>query len=86
MAKGRIIGLRQAGTRRHEIKKKVKKTDGKSPSLQAIDGVLQRFEDDPEWDGCEDRSAGGRPRELTGKQEAQIRKILVRDVGKIACS
>ena len=82
LAKGRIIGLRQAGTRRHEIKKRVKKKDGKSPSLQTIDGVLERFEDDPEWDGCEDRTAGGRPRDLTVKQEAQIRKILIRDVGK----
>jgi transposase len=82
LAKGRIIGLRQAGTRRHEIKKKVKKKDGKSPSLRCIDGVLERFEEDPEWDGCEDRTAGGRPRDLTEQQEARIRKILVRDVGK----
>ena len=48
LAKGRIIGLRQAGTRRHEIKKKVKKKDGKSPSPRCIDGVLERFEEDPE--------------------------------------
>lgn len=82
MAKGRIVGLRQAGTGRLEIKRKVKKKDGKPPSLQTIDGVLQRFEEDPEWDGCEDRTAGGRPRRVTPQQEAKIRKILMRDVGK----
>jgi len=44
--------------------------------------VLRRFEDDPEWDGTEERTAGGRPRELTSQQESKIKKILLRDVGR----
>jgi transposase len=86
LAKGRIVGLREAGTERSDIVKQVKKNDGKSPSLKTVDLVLQRFEEEPEWDGLEERTAGGRPRELTAKQVAKIRKILLRDVGKHVCS
>ena len=82
LAKSWIIGLREAGTDRREIRKRVKKKDGKSPSLNTIDNVLDRFEDDPEWDGLEDRTAGGRPRDLTPKQVDKLRKLLLRDVGK----
>lgn len=82
LAKGRIIGMREQGAKRADIAKKVKKKDGTSPSLKAVDDVLDRFEDDPEWDGREERTAGGRPRNLTSKQLEKIRKLLVRDVGK----
>ena len=51
LAKGRIVGLREVGTERKNIVQRVKKKDGKSPSLQAVDNVLQRFKEDPEWDG-----------------------------------
>jgi transposase len=82
LAKGRIVGLREAGTKRADIVKIVKKKDGRSPSLQSVDDVLRRFGEDPEWDGLEERTAGGRPRQLTSQQVAKILQILLKDVGK----
>jgi hypothetical protein len=43
---------------------------------------LDRYSEDPKWDGLEERTAGGRPRDLTKQQAAKVRKILLRDVGK----
>jgi len=40
LAKGRIVGLREAGTGRANIRRKVKKKDGKMPSLTAVDNVI----------------------------------------------
>ena len=82
LAKGRIIGMREEGAEREEIAARVKKKDGKSPTIRTVDFVLERFEDDPKWDGSEDREAGGRPRNLTVKHEGKILKVLLRDVGK----
>ena len=82
LAKGRIIGMREKGAERGEIAKKVKKTDGASPSIKTVDDVLARFEEDPEWDGTEDRTAGGRPRDVTEKQLEKIQNILLMEVGK----
>ena len=39
LAKGRIVGLREAGMERRHIRTKVKKKDGKKPSLRTIDNV-----------------------------------------------
>ena len=86
LAKGRIIGLREKGAGRKEIASKVLKKDGSQSSLKTIDNVLSRFADDPEWDGCEDRTAGGRPRVLTAQQEARIKDILRKDVGRYVVS
>ena len=54
LAKGRIIGLREANVKRPEIRKRVRKKDGKRPSLQGLDGVLERYEEDLGWDGIGD--------------------------------
>ena len=69
------IGLREAGLKRPEIQKRVRKKDGKRPSLQSLDCVL-------EWDGVEVRTAGGRPCGVTPQQAKKIPAILLRDVGK----
>ena len=82
LAKGRIVGLREADTPRDDILKLVRKKDGKAPSLHTVDAVLERFRADPEWDGLEERTAGGRPQDLTSKQTAKIKQILLNDVGK----
>jgi hypothetical protein len=58
-AKGRIIGMRQEGAKREDIALEVQRKDGSSPSLCTVDAVVARFEKDPEWDGCEERTAGG---------------------------
>ena len=47
---------------------------------------MARFEEDPNWDGIEERTAGGRPRDLTAQQEREIKKILLRDVGRFVVS
>ena len=39
-ARGQICGMRAAGTARRSTRKTVKKTDGTSPTLRAVDGVL----------------------------------------------
>ena len=74
--------MREEGAERGDIAMRMRKTDGSSPSLRTVDNVLDRFEKDPEWDGCEERTAGGRPRDLTEEQLAKIHTILLRDVGK----
>ena len=71
LAKGRIVGLREADTPRDDILKLVRKKDGKAPSLHTVDAVLERFRADPEWDGLEERTAGGRPQDLTPKPYAE---------------
>ena len=86
LAKGRIIGMREQGAQRTDIAKKVEKKDGSPPSLKTIDNVLDRFEQEPDWGGCEERTAGGRPRDVTPKQLENIRKILVREVGRTVVS
>ena len=63
LAKGCIVGMREAGTERKAIAKQVKKKDGKSPSIGAVDNVLERFKEQPDWDGLEEREAGGLPRD-----------------------
>ena len=68
IAIARIIGLRETGTRREEVRDRVRKTDGAMPSLQAIDDVYGHFLNDPEWQG-ESSRAVGRPRDLSEKQE-----------------
>ena len=58
LAKGRIIGMREQGAKREVIQKLVKKKDGTAASLRTIDSVLERFNQDPLWDGTEQREAG----------------------------
>ena len=80
LAKGRIIGLREKGEKRSVIRNKVRKKDGKKPSIGTVDQVLAHFEEDLEWDGLEERTAGGRPRALTSQHESKVKKVLLRDV------
>ena len=53
LAKGRIVGMRETGMERKAIRLKVKKKDGRPPALRGVDEVLQRFKEDPNWDGVE---------------------------------
>ena len=62
-ARGAICALRAAGAKRDDIAKKVRKKDGKRPSLRAVDAVLAKHKEDPSWRG-DDSRAGGRPRAL----------------------
>ena len=83
--RNRIFGMKLADAPREEMREKVRKTDGSKPSLRSIQNLLAKFEEVPDWDGC-DSQAGGRPRLLTAAQEKAIKKILDRDVGKYCVS
>jgi hypothetical protein len=82
LARGRIIGMREAGAERSVVADTVRKTDGSPADLKAISYTYKRFKEDPEYDGT-DSSAGGRPRQLTNDQEKAVHEILLRDVGKV---
>ncbi len=80
-ARGQICGMRAAGTARRSIRKTVKKTDGTSPTLRAVDGVLAMKKADPEWRG-EPSRAGGRPRALTKAQTKGLLNFVFAERGK----
>ena len=84
-ARNRIIGMRIAGAPRDTIRKTIRKSDGSTASLRAIDGVWDKFQQTPDWEGT-DSAAGGRPRALSLKQEQAVLKILIVDVGKFVVS
>ena len=78
--RGQIVGLRQAGLKRDAIAKRVKKRDGASPSVRAVDAVLAKKSSSPSWHG-EDSSAGGRPRSLTPAQTKRLVKLVFDERG-----
>ena len=71
-ARGQIHGLRQAGKPRSVITKLVKKRDGTHPTMRAVDAVLRKKRDHPQWRG-DDSRGGGRPRALT---ENQVKELI----------
>jgi hypothetical protein len=46
-ARNRIIGMRLAGAERQRIRDTIRKSDGSSPCLQAVDAVLAHYQADP---------------------------------------
>lgn len=79
-ARGRIVGKREEGARLNQIRKTVPKKDGKRGSLRAINEVLRRAREDPDWQGKES-SAGGRPPELDGGELRKLKKLIHEEVG-----
>ena len=47
--RGQIVGMRAAGAKREDIAKTVKKKDGRSPTIRAVDAVLAKHAGDPQW-------------------------------------
>ena len=80
-ARGEIWGMRQAGAPREDIVKRIKKKDGRRPTLRAVAAVIARKAAHPEWRG-EDSVAGGRPCTLTPKQERRITRLVFKYRGK----
>ena len=58
-ARGQIVGMRMEGAKREKIRKKIKKKNGRTANLRAIDDVLAHARVDLSWEGG-DSSAGGR--------------------------
>lgn len=56
--RGQIVGMRAAGAKREDIVKKVKKKDGRSPTIRAVDAVLAKHACDPQWHGGDSSAAG----------------------------
>ena len=79
--RGRIIGQREAGAKREDFAKRVKKKDGFSPTLCSIDSVLAKKAACPSWHG-EGSCAGGRPRALTTHQSKQVVDLVFAERGK----
>ena len=77
-ALGVICALRAAGAKREDIAKKVRKKDGKRPSLRAVDVVRTKHKEDRSWRG-EDSRAGGRARVLSQKRRQQLLELVVAD-------
>ena len=67
--------------KREDIAKKVRKKDGKRPSLRAVDAVLAKNHADLAWRGDESR-AGGRPLLLTPKRREELLKLVFAERGK----
>ena len=79
--RGTIVGLRAAGVTRDDIVQRVKKKDGKRPTLRAVDSVLARHREEPAWRG-EDSRAGGRPSLLTAKERKLLLNLVLAERGK----
>ena len=79
--RGTIVGLRAAGVTRPDIVQRVRKKDGKRPTLRAVDGVLARHREEPAWRG-EDSRAGGRPPLLTAKERKLLLNLVLAERGK----
>ena len=71
--RGRIIRQSEAGEPRKNIRKNIRKKDGSCAGMRAIDALIAHGKD-KKYDG-EDSKAGGRPRELTGQEEALLKKL-----------
>ena len=79
--RGTICGMRAAGATRPDIVRRVRKKDGKRPTLRAVDAVLARHREDPAWTG-EDSRAGGRPPVLTALERKLLVKLVFTQRGK----
>ena len=65
--------------------KKVKKKDGRSPTIRAVDAVLAKHACDPQWHGG-DSSAGGRPRSLCARTRAGLQPRARGNAGALPAS
>lgn len=76
-----ICGMQAAGVTRPEIARRVRKKDGKRPTVRAVDAVLARHRAEPTWHG-EGSRAGGRLPVLTEQERKQLLKLVSAERGK----
>ena len=79
-ARGAIWGMSLAGAPVEHICHSVTKTDGKAPSMRAVEAVIARKKADPEWRGRETHS--GRPHVLTSAQQQEVVDLVFEERGK----
>ena len=79
-ARGRVVGMADAGATRAEIRDAVRKTDGASASCRAIDAIVAHGRAGGGYDGS-NSSAGGRPQALSAREVACLRAFMHAEVG-----
>ena len=80
-ARGAICALRAAGAKREDITRRVRKKDGKGPTIRSVDAVLAKHRADLHWRG-KDARAGGRPRLLTAGERQQLLEFVFEERGE----
>ena len=78
--RGVIWGLALVGTPREEICKLVAKKDGAAPTKRAVDDVIAKKKEKPEWRGEEIH--GGRPKILSEDQQQQLVDLVFAERGR----
>ena len=78
-ARGRIVGKAEEGAKEADIRRTVKKTDGRRGSLRAIRTIIQHARKNPDDEGA-NSSAGGRPRKLTHLEEQRVKRLVHEEV------
>ena len=78
-ARGRIVGKAEEGAKEADIRRTVKKTDGRRGSLRAIRTIIQHARKKPDYEGA-NSSAGGRPRKLTHLEEQRVKRLVHEEV------
>ena len=78
--RGVIWGLALVGTPREQMRKLVVKPDGTAPSPSAIDDVIAKKKEHPEWHGEEEHS--GRPKSLSAAQQKQLVDLVFAERGR----
>ena len=78
--RGVICGMYLAKATREDILKHVVKQGGTTPSPTAIDDVIKRKKENPEWKG-EGSDLVGRPSLLTDKQREKVVRLVFKERG-----
>ena len=80
-AKAEICTLKKQGVKLGVIQKQVKKKDGKKGTIGAINKILKKKRENPEWRGEEDLGSRGRPPSLTPEQQEKLLKFVIKHRG-----
>ena len=79
-SRGVIWGMHMAGASREQICDSVWKKDGTPPTVRAVDDVIARKREQPEWRGEEIHS--GRPKTLTDANQKQLVDLVFAKRGR----
>lgn len=79
--RGMVWGMHLVHVPRTDIQEHVKKKDGSTPSLGAIDQIIIHKSAKPEWMG-EESIAGGRPPGLSDKEKKRLLNLVFKERGR----
>ena len=78
--RGVIWGLALAGMPREQIRQLVSKKDGSAPTKRAVDDVIAKKKEKPEWLG--EDTHGGRRKILSGDQQKRLLDLVFAERGR----